>query len=204
MYHTAPFQLPKQNFQYKDFEPYLDAQTMEIHYSKHHNTYVNNLNQALQHTHTTTLQEIIQNISKYNQTIRNNAGGHFNHTFFWEILSSQKQEPMQKIRTLLEDTFGSIENFKQAFTQAALKIFGSGWVWLGISRKEKKPIICSTRNQDNPLMDIVDVPCTKLLIGLDVWEHAYYLKYQNQRAAYIEAFWNIIHWEAVEKKYIEK
>ena len=205
MKEQTKFTLPKLNNSYTAFEPYIDAKTMETHYEKHHNTYIQNLNIALQYTAPTTLTAIIQNISKYNVTIRNNAGGHFNHTFFWEILSPKSaKKPGLTLNAAIEKQFNSFENFKKEFTHLALKHFGSGWVWLGISKKNDELFLCSTPNQDNPLMDIYNKNCRTLLLGLDVWEHAYYLKYQNKKADYIEAFWNIIDWESIEKKYINK
>ncbi len=196
------FNLPQLKFKYTDFEPYIDAKTMEVHYTKHHNTYIQNLNNALAHSHPVALEEIIYNISKYNTTIRNNAGGHFNHNFFWDILSPNgKKKPEKELLKDIEKKFDSFENFKSQFTDRALKHFGSGWIWLGISAVDNSLCIYNTPNQDNPLMDINNNRCKALLIGLDIWEHAYYLQYKNRKVDYVNAFWHIVDWQSITKKY---
>jgi Fe-Mn family superoxide dismutase len=197
---AEPFSLPALPYAYSALEPFIDAQTMEIHHSKHHQGYVSNLNKAVIGTpmEFTPLVDIVANISKASTTVRNNAGGHWNHSFFWEILSSKMQKPSAKMLNMIIRDFGSFEKMQTEFNAAATSRFGSGWAWLIV--QENKLKICSTPNQDNPLMDIADVKGTPIL-GIDVWEHAYYLKYQNKRADYIKAFWNIINWEKVEKNF---
>ncbi|MCP9770931.1 superoxide dismutase [Lacihabitans sp. LS3-19] len=193
-----PFSLPALPYAYSALEPFIDAQTMEIHHSKHHQGYVNNLNKAVVGTpmEFTPLADIVANISKASTAVRNNAGGHWNHSFFWEILSPKKQSPSDKLMNMIVRDFGSLDKMQTEFNAAATSRFGSGWAWLIVQDNKLK--ICSTPNQDNPLMDIAEVKGTPIL-GIDVWEHAYYLKYQNKRADYIKAFWNIVNWEKVEK-----
>ncbi len=195
--------LPKLDYNYDSLEPYIDAKTMEIHYTKHHQAYINNLNQAIKGTDAEKLdlEEILQNVSKYPSTVRNNGGGHWNHTFFWKLLKiNNGRLPSGKLLDQINKDFGSFDKFKDEFTKAALSRFGSGWAWLIISNGKLK--VTSTPNQDNPLMDIAEEKGIPIL-GLDVWEHAYYLKYQNRRNEYVANFWNIINWEFVEQIFNE-
>lgn len=198
-FNTADaFSLPNLPYAYNALEPFIDAQTMEIHHSKHHQAYVTNLNKAVAGTPNefTPLIDIIKNISKSSVAVRNNGGGHWNHSFFWEILSPKATTPSDSLMAMINRDFGSLEKMQADFNAAATSRFGSGWAWLIVQDNKLK--ISSTPNQDNPLMDIAEVKGTPIL-GLDVWEHAYYLKYQNKRADYIKAFWNIVNWEKVEK-----
>ncbi|MDR2010832.1 MAG: superoxide dismutase [Bacteroidales bacterium] len=197
---SQEFSLPKLNYGYNDLEPYIDGKTMEIHYSKHHKTYVDNLNKAVSDNNLKgiSLEELMFNVSNYGTAIRNNGGGHYNHTLFWSILTpGSTGKPDGKLAEMINSEFGSFENFKKTMNEAATSRFGSGWAWL-ILTKNNKLVITSTPNQDNPLMDISEVRGIPLL-GIDVWEHAYYLKYQNKRADYLEAVWNVINWKEVEK-----
>jgi superoxide dismutase, Fe-Mn family len=192
--------LPELTYKYADLEPYIDAMTMEIHYTKHHQAYVNNLNKALENTDAATLSigELMINVSKYSPAVRNNGGGHYNHTLFWNILSPKPQSlPSGKLAEMINETFGSVEELKKQMNQAGATRFGSGWAWLVLT-KEGKLVVSSTPNQDNPLMDVAEVRGIPI-IGIDVWEHAYYLKYQNKRPDYLEAFWNVLDWKKVEE-----
>lgn len=195
------FALPKLPYAFNALEPHIDAQTMEIHYSRHHKAYVDNLNKALAGSGAEgkTLEEILKNISKYSAAIRNNGGGHWNHTFFWEILSPKSTKPSGKLQKKIIDTFGTVEKMQEEFNKAAAARFGSGWAWL-ILQKNGDLKVVSTPNQDNPYMDVVEVQGCPI-IGLDVWEHAYYLKYQNKRADYAGAFWKVLNWDKAEKNY---
>lgn len=196
------FELPKLNYNYSDLEPHIDAKTMEIHHSKHHQAYVNNLNAAIESTDAAnlSLEEIVKNISKYSPAVRNNGGGHWNHSFFWNIMSPNGGgAPKGELATKIEAQFGSFDAMKEEFNKAATTRFGSGWAWL-CKKADGSLCICSTPNQDNPLMDIAECPGTPI-IGLDVWEHAYYLNYQNRRPDYISAFWNVINWDEASKNY---
>ncbi len=205
---NARFVLPQLRYAYNALEPYIDATTMEIHYTKHHQGYVDKLNKAVEEAgipQSISLEEILKNISKYNTTIRNNAGGHYNHTLYWDIMGPAPEGPMGgkpsgKLAEAIHSTFGSFEKFKEEFKKAALGVFGSGWAWLIVQNGKLK--ITTTPNQDNPLMDIVQERGIPIL-GLDVWEHAYYLKYQYKRGDYIDAWWNVVNWNIVNKKYIE-
>lgn len=195
------YKLPELGYGYDALEPYIDAKTMEIHHTKHHQAYVNNLNKAIKDTEAEklNLEEILQNISKYSTTIRNNGGGHWNHAFFWKHLQiNNGRLPSGNLLNQINKDFGSFERFKEEFTKAAMGRFGSGWAWLIISNGKLK--VTSTPNQDNPLMDVAEEKGIPIL-GLDVWEHAYYLKYQNRRNEYIENFWNVINWEFVEEMF---
>ena len=195
------FELPKLTYEYTALEPNIDARTMEIHHSKHHQAYVTNLNNALAGTDAENLsiEEICKNISKYPMPVRNNGGGHFNHSFFWKIIGPNAGgSPSVKLLDAINADLGGMDKFKEEFAKAATTRFGSGWAWLCV--KEGKLCVCSTPNQDNPLMDIADCKGTPVL-GLDVWEHAYYLHYQNRRPDYITAFWNVVNWAEVEKLY---
>lgn len=197
------FELPKLAYAYNALEPHFDAMTMEIHHSRHHQAYVNNLNAAIAGTEgeKMSIEEICKNISKFSMAVRNNGGGHYNHTFFWETIGPNGGgEPKGALAEAINKQFGSFAAFKEEFTKAAMGRFGSGWAWLVVDGGELK--IGSTANQDNPLMDIPEVTIKGTpVLGLDVWEHAYYLKYQNKRADYVAAFWNVINWDAVGAKY---
>jgi superoxide dismutase, Fe-Mn family len=194
------FTLPQLDYSYNDLEPFFDAQTMEIHHSKHHNAYVSNLNKALTdlNENEQDLNKICFNINLYPLSIRNNAGGHYNHSFFWKLIKPKGSKiPLSKTLELINKEFENFENFKNQFNTAAISRFGSGWTWL-ILDDNNKLVVISTPNQDNPLMNISEIT-GKPIIALDVWEHAYYLKYQNKRADYIDAFWSIINWDVVEQ-----
>ena len=198
------YELPKLNYDYNALEPHIDAQTMDIHYNKHHGTYVNNLNNALEgHDDLAdlTLVELLSNLYKVpgdiRTTVRNNGGGHFNHTLFWELLSPDKTKPYGELKEAIEKTFGSIEEFKDVLSKAAATRFGSGWAWLVVN-KDKELEVISTPNQDTPLADGM-----KPVVGLDVWEHAYYLNYQNRRPEYIKAFFEVLNWNQANKNYLE-
>ena len=201
---TMPFELPKLPYAYDALEPYIDAQTMEIHHSKHHQAYVTNLNNALIGTDAEgkSLEEIIKNVDKYSVAVRNNGGGHWNHSLFWEQLSaSAALSPSGKLKAAVEAKWGKLDKFKEEFNKAAVSRFGSGWAWLCVEADGSLEI-CSTANQDNPLMPGVGCGGAPIL-GLDVWEHAYYLKYQNRRAEYINAFWSVLDWKVIEKLYLK-
>lgn len=184
-------------------EPHFDAKTMEIHHDRHHQAYVTNLNAAIAGTDldNQTIEEIIANISKHSAAVRNNGGGHYNHTFFWNILAPAGQggELSGDLKAAIESTFGSVDEFKAQFKAAATSRFGSGWAWL-IVKADGTLAVTSSPNQDNPLMDIAEVKGTPVL-GLDVWEHAYYLHFQNKRPDYVDTFWNVVNWNAVAKAY---
>jgi len=194
------FTLPKLPYDYKALEPNIDAMTMEIHHSKHHNAYVTNLNKALEGKpeENMSIEDICKNISKYPIPVRNNGGGHFNHSLFWTIMKPNGGgEPTGKLGDSIKSAFGSFADFKTKFSDAGATRFGSGWAWLCVSGG--KLAVCSTPNQDNPLMDISECKGTPIL-GMDLWEHAYYLKYQNRRPDYIAAFWNVVNWDEVAKR----
>ena len=191
-------------YDYKALEPVIDALTMEIHYSKHAATYAKNLADACLaekvDPNTAKLEDLLKNISKYSPKMRNNAGGHFNHELFWQLMKpGTSTKPEGKLLVAIEQSFGSFETFKTQFTDAGKNRFGSGWAWLVINA-DKKLVIGSTPNQDNPLMDVSDLKGSPLL-ALDVWEHAYYLKYQNKRPEYINNWWNVVNWEFVQKRF---
>lgn len=189
-------------YAYNALEPYVDAATMEIHYSKHHAAYVKNLNTAVAGTAAEKLPitDILAHISQYSAAVRNNAGGHFNHEFFWSVLGPNTQtKPSAALQQAIEKHFQSLDNLKAQMSQAGLARFGSGWVWLYVNGQGQLAV-CSTANQDNPLMDIADNKGMPIL-GIDVWEHAYYLKYQNKRSDYLTALWNVINWDEVSKNY---
>jgi superoxide dismutase, Fe-Mn family len=193
------FELPKLPYSYNALEPHIDARTMEIHYSKHHQAYVTNLNNAIAGTDAEKLsiEDICKNISKYPVAVRNNGGGHFNHSLFWTLMAPNAGgQPTGEVATAIDAAFGSFEEFKKLFATAGTGRFGSGWAWLIV--KDGKLAISSTPNQDNPLMDVAEVKGTPIL-ALDVWEHAYYLNYQNRRPDYITAFWNVVNWAEVAK-----
>ncbi len=192
------FELPQLPYAYDALEPHFDARTMEIHHSKHHQAYITNLNNAVTGTELEgkSLEELML-ICKDNMAVRNNCGGHWNHSFFWTILSPQGGgEPTGKIGDAISHTYGSYENFKAEFTKAATTRFGSGWAWL-CQHTDGSLEICSTPNQDNPLMPGLGYCGGRPILGLDVWEHAYYLHYQNRRPDFVTAFFNLINWEKV-------
>jgi superoxide dismutase len=193
------FTLPTLPYAYNALEPSIDAQTMEIHHSRHHQAYIKNLNAAVGNE-TVTLEDLLLNISKRNDAIRNNAGGHYNHTLFWEILApASNKMPSAELQAAIESEFKSLDSLKKLLNQAASTRFGSGWAWL-IVTPDKKLKVCSSPNQDNPIMDISKdrgIP----ILGIDVWEHAYYLKYQNKRGDYLNAIWSVVNWDAVSAKY---
>jgi Fe-Mn family superoxide dismutase len=183
-------------------EPFIDAMTMEIHHDRHHAAYVNNLNAAIKDTEWDgkSLLDILANISKASPAIRNNGGGHFNHDLFWSVMGPNKGgNPSGELADAIHAAFGSFDDFKTQFNQAGATRFGSGWAWL-IVKADKSLAICSTPNQDNPLMDIAEVKGTPIL-GCDVWEHAYYLKYQNKRPDYMANWWNVVNWDEVSKRF---
>ncbi|MCS7184058.1 MAG: superoxide dismutase [Patescibacteria group bacterium] len=201
-----PYSLPSLTYPYDSLEPYIDKMTMEIHHTKHHQAYINNLNSALEkypEFHSIELEEILKNLNNLPEEIRtpvrNNGGGHLNHNLFWQIMTPENEieEPQGELRKSIEKYFSSFENFKNIFSETALKHFGSGWAWLVID-KSRNLKIYSLPNQDNPLM-YNDLP----IMGLDVWEHAYYLKYQNRRQEYIQNWWNVINWKKIEEIYLE-
>ncbi|MCT3661585.1 superoxide dismutase [Elizabethkingia anophelis] len=199
---SAQFKQAPLPYAYNALEGSIDAQTMEIHYSKHGAAYVANLNKAIARTslEKESLVKILSGISKQSPAIRNNAGGHYNHELFWTILTPEKNtQPSEKLAKAINQSFGSFDAFKEKMSKAGADRFGSGWAWL-IVTPEKKLAITSTANQDNPLMDIAEVKGIPVL-GIDVWEHAYYLKYQNKRADYLSAIWNVINWKEINKRY---
>ena len=191
-------------YAYDALEPYIDARTMEIHYSKHHQAYFNNLTKAVAGTELEgkSLESLFPKISQLPAVVRNNGGGHWNHAFFWKSMAPKAGgEPSGALRAAIDKDFGSFDEFKKQFEAAAVGRFGSGWAWLSVGA-DGKLFVSSTPNQDNPLMDVAEKRGTPLL-GLDVWEHAYYLKYQNLRASYASAFWNVVNWPEVAKRYEE-
>ena len=195
------FELPALPYSHDALEPYIDKMTMEIHHSKHHNGYVNNLNAAVEGTDLAgkSLEELLKNISRHPAAVRNNGGGHFNHSLFWTIMKKNGGgQPEGDLSKAVNDAFGSFDKFKEQFSKAAATRFGSGWAWLVV--QNGKLATGSTPNQDNPVMDVSELKGTPIL-GLDVWEHAYYLKYQNKRPEYIENWWNVVNWEEVSKRF---
>ncbi len=196
------FTLPSLPYAHDALEPHIDTLTMQIHHGKHHQAYVDNLNKAIAGTEheNKTLEQLVAQAGAIGAPVRNNGGGHWNHSFFWESLSPNGGgAPSGKLSDAINGAFGSFNEFKTKFAAAGAGRFGSGWAWLGVDAN-KKLCICSTPNQDNPLMDVAETKCTPLL-GVDVWEHAYYLKYQNKRADYLTAIWNIIDWKKVAERY---
>ncbi|WP_185877163.1 superoxide dismutase [Blattabacterium cuenoti] len=198
------FKLPKLPYSYGDLEPYIDRKTMEIHYNKHHKNYIDNLNKSICNTdmESLSIEEILRRSHIESSIVKNNSGGVYNHNLFWKILipSSKFVDISLKFKELLIDNFGSFDIFKKKLHDSAMNKFGSGWAWLCVSNNEKKLIICNTSNQDNPIMygsDCEGIP----ILGIDVWEHAYYIKYQNRRTDYIYNFWKIINWKEVENNY---
>lgn len=195
------FELPQLPYAYDALEPHIDARTMEIHHSKHHNAYVTNLNAAIPGTDLEgkSIEDLMKNLDMNNMTVRNNGGGHYNHTMFWEIMSPNGGGlPTGELATAIDAAFGSFDAFKAEFSKAGATRFGSGWAWLCV--KDGKLEVCSTPNQDNPIMP--GVACGgQPILGMDVWEHAYYLHYQNRRPDYMEAFFNVINWTEVAKRF---
>lgn len=195
------FELPKLSYAYEALEPNIDARTMEIHHSKHHQAYINNLNAALTGSadEGKSIEQLMANISKQPMAVRNNGGGHYNHSLFWEIMGPNAGgAPTGELSDAINQAFGSFDKFKEDFAKAGATRFGSGWAWL--VKHDGKLVVTSTPNQDNPLMDIADVKGMPIL-GLDVWEHAYYLNYQNRRPDYITAWWNTVNWNVVADRF---
>jgi Fe-Mn family superoxide dismutase len=198
------FELPALAYATDALEPHIDKMTMEIHHGKHHQAYVDNLNKALAGTdgENKSIEDIIKNISKYPMAVRNNGGGHFNHTLYWSTMSPNGGgAPSGELAKAIDAAFGSFDEFTQKFAEAGMTRFGSGWSWLSVAADGKLQV-SSTPNQDNPMMDIAEVKGTPIL-GMDVWEHAYYLKYQNKRADYVGAFMNVVNWDAVSKLFAQ-
>ena len=196
------FTLPNLPYDFNALEPHIDARTMEIHHGKHHNAYVTNLNKAVEGTEAEkmSIEDICKNISKYPAAVRNNGGGHYNHSLFWMVMGPKGGgKPSGALADAINAAFGSFDEMKSQFGTAAATRFGSGWAWL-IKDTNGKLAITSTPNQDNPLMDLAEAKGTPIL-GLDVWEHAYYLNYQNRRPDYVAAFWNVVNWDEVAKRF---
>lgn len=196
------FKLPDLPYSFDALEPHIDAKTMEIHHDKHHGGYVTKLNNAIDGTPQAdmSLEELMKNVGSLSTGVRNNGGGHFNHSLFWSVMSPDGGgNPSGELATAIDKSFGSFDTFKEEFEKAAATRFGSGWAWLVVADGGALKVT-STPNQDNPMMDIAEVKGTPVL-GLDVWEHAYYLNYQNKRPAYISAFWNVVNWDEVGKRY---
>ena len=200
-YELPPLPYPKESL-----EPFIDAQTMEIHHDRHHKAYVDNVNKAIAGTEfeKKSVEELISNLSAVPENIRgavrNNGGGHANHTFFWKLMAHGGGQPVGKLADDIKATFGSIEAFKEKFEQAGMTRFGSGWAWLVVNGGKLE--VCSTANQDTPIMGKAVAGCEgKPVLGCDVWEHAYYLKYQNKRADYLKAWWNVVNWDQANKNY---
>jgi len=197
------FTLPALPYAFNALEPHIDAKTMEIHHDKHHNAYVTNLNNAIAGTDAEklSLEEINKNISKYSAPVRNNGGGHYNHSFFWTILGPNSGgTPSGKLGDAINAAFGNFDEFKTKFAAAGVGRFGSGWAWL-VKDASGKLSITSTPNQDNPLMDLPEIVKGTPIVGLDVWEHAYYLHYQNRRPDYISAWWNVVNWNEAARRF---
>jgi len=197
------FELPALPYALNALEPHIDARTMEIHHGKHHQAYITNLNNAISGTDAEQLsiEELCKNISQYSVAVRNNGGGHFNHDLFWKILSpAGGGAPSGALLDAINAAFGTFEDFKTKFSSAGATRFGSGWAWL-VKNADGKLVVCSLPNQDNPLMDAAKEHRGIPILGIDVWEHAYYLKYQNKRADYIDAWWNVVNWTVVAKHY---
>lgn len=198
------FTLPNLPYAFNALEPYIDARTMEIHHGKHHAAYVTNLNKALEgnnEAQNLSIEDLCRNISKYPAAVRNNGGGHYNHSLFWNILKKNENgKPGGELANAIDKDLGGFDKFKETFSNAGATRFGSGWAWL-IVKSDNSLVVASTPNQDNPLMDVAEVKGTPIL-GLDVWEHAYYLNYQNRRPDYIAAFWNVVNWDEVGRLYL--
>ena len=193
--------LPALTYAFDALEPHIDATTMQIHHDKHHQAYVDNLNKALAGTdgENKSLEELMAHISTYPAAVRNNGGGHYNHTLFWEILGNNGSKPEGALAEAINEAFGSLDALQEKMSAAGATRFGSGWAWLTVNNDGKLEV-SSTPNQDNPLMDVAEVKGHPIL-GIDVWEHAYYLHYQNKRPDYLKAIWNVINWEAVSARY---
>ena len=196
------FSLPKLNYSFTSLEPVIDSVTMRVHYTKHHQGYVTNLNNALKNQPQKSIDSILMSVSKYPIAVRNNAGGHFNHSLFWECLTPGGKELKGDLLQEITKTYGSLDSLQKLMTAQGTTLFGSGWVWLIVNKDNKLQVITSI-NQDNPIMDLAPIQGTPIL-GIDVWEHAYYLKYQNKRADYLKNIWKIINWEFVSTKYIDQ
>ena len=195
------FELGKLGYSFNALEPYIDARTMEIHHDKHHAGYTNNLNAAVEGTELAgkSIEELLTGVSKLSTAVRNNGGGYYNHNLYWDVIApGGPNSPSGVLSDAINESFQSLENFQEAFTKAALTRFGSGWAWLVL--QNNKLVVSSTPNQDNPLMDVAEVQGTPIL-GIDVWEHAYYLNYQNRRPDYVNAFWNLINWDEVARRF---
>ena len=197
------FKLPTLNYDYDALEPHIDARTMEIHHTKHHAAYTNNLNAAIENTALAnkSIEELLEGISQHSQSVRNNGGGFYNHNLYWKVMvPGGGGQPSGELSAAINNAFGSFNEFKNQFSAAAATRFGSGWAWLVV--KDGRLMVTSTPNQDNPLMDVVPVQERGTpILGIDVWEHAYYLNYQNRRPDYIAAFWNVINWDEVSKRF---
>ena len=196
------FELPALPYSNDALEPHIDAQTMEIHHDKHHAGYTTKLNNAIEGTELEgkSIEDILKNVSQQSTAVRNNGGGYYNHNLFWEVMGPDGGgNPSGDLASAIDEAFGSFDSFKDKFSEAAKGQFGSGWAWL-IVKNDGKLAVTSTPNQDNPVMDIAEEKGTPIL-GLDVWEHAYYLKYQNKRPEYVDAFFNVINWDEVAKRY---
>lgn len=199
------FELPKLKYAFDALEPHIDAKTMEVHHDKHHAGYTSKLNAAIEGTDQEgkTIENILTNLDMSNKAVRNNGGGYYNHNLYWEIMSPNGGgKPTGELASAIDKTFGSFDAFKEEFSKAGATQFGSGWAWLCVQEGGKLEV-CSSANQDNPLMPGIGCGGTPIL-GMDVWEHAYYLKYQNQRPAYINAFFNVINWEEVSRRYAQE
>lgn len=198
----AQFTLPAMPYAYDALEPAIDSMTMRIHHQRHHQAYVNGLNEALAGQGNISLEELMKNMSKYSDKARNNGGGHYNHSLFWTVLTPvQNTQPSPRLLQAIQASYGSLDSLKKLMNQAALGRFGSGWVWLSVG-ENKKLMVSSTPNQDNPLMDVVpQAQRGTPVLGIDVWEHAYYLKYQNKRGEYLGNIWSVINWNEVSKRY---
>lgn len=198
------FELPKLAYDFNALEPHIDARTMEIHHGKHHAGYVNNLNAAIEGTDLAgkSIEDILANVSKASVAVRNNGGGHYNHSLFWSVMSPNGGgAPQGDLAAAINTTFGSLDALKEQFNKAAATRFGSGWAWLCV-KTDGTLEVCSTPNQDNPLMDVETNGCAGTpILGLDVWEHAYYLNYQNRRPDYVSAFWSVINWDEVARRH---
>lgn len=198
------FELPALPYAPDALEPHIDKATMEIHHGRHHKAYVDNLNKAIEGTDAAnqSIEDILKNVSKYAAGVRNNGGGHYNHSLFWTILApNANTQPSGELAQAINEAFGSLDELKSQINAAGAARFGSGWAWLSVSADGKLQV-SSTPNQDNPLMDVAEVKGTPIL-GIDVWEHAYYLKYQNKRPDYLSAIWNVINWDAVAERYAQ-